>query len=53
MRRASFSGFGGIGGAMGGFVGVGRRMSRAEVRRSSVVCERFGACEVWDGCCGG
>ncbi len=36
LRRASFSGFGGIGGAAGGFEGVGRGMSRGELRRSGV-----------------
>ena len=35
VRRASFSGFGGIGGAMPGVVGAGgRALSSEEVRRS-------------------
>ncbi len=35
-RSASFSGLGGIGGAMGGVDGMGRGMSRGELRRSGV-----------------
>lgn len=49
-RRASFSGLGGIGGAMDWLVGVGREMSSGEVRRSGVWWEGGG---LLVGCGGG
>ncbi len=44
-RSASFSGFGGIGGAIDSLVGVGRGMSSGEVRRSGVWWEGGGLFE--------